>query len=786
MNEKAFRTLEFDKILEMLTAKASSALGKKLCEELTPSTDIDTINELQQQTNDALTRIFRNGPVSFSGTVDINPSLMRLDVGATLGAGELLGISKLLTTCSRVCAYARNVDEDYNDSLTEIFNLIEPLANLNKDITRCIISEDTISDDASPTLKDIRRNIKLTNDRIHEQLTSIINSQGNKDALQDSLITMRNNRYCVPVKSEYRGRIQGMIHDQSSTGSTLFIEPAAVVRLNNDLSALFAKEQTEIEKILAMLSNLCALEKYNLKFDYELLTKLDFIFARGNLAKELNATRPSFNLNHMVNIKCARHPLISKSKVVPIDIRLGDDFTMLVITGPNTGGKTVSLKTVGLLQLMGQSGLHIPAADNSNLGVFTEIYADIGDEQSIEQSLSTFSAHMVNTVSILDAADEDSLVLFDELGAGTDPVEGAALAASILSFLHNIGTRTIATTHYSEIKLFALETPGIENACCEFDVASLAPTYRLLIGVPGKSNAFSISQKLGLPSFIIEDAKSRIDVSDKKFEDVITDLENSRHAIENERNELAKALENAKKQEAELKAAKEKLNQSKEKIIANANEEAHKLLSEAKEYADSTIRKFNKMQIKGDIHDMENERSNLHKKLKKTQNNSNSIKTTKTGRHKPNEIHLGDTVKVLSMNVNGNVLSLPDAKGNMYVQMGILRSQVNIKDVELVDEVVITGPGITKTGGGKIKMSKSMNISTEVKLIGMTVDEAMMTLDKYLDDAYLAHLNEVTVIHGRGTGALKNAVAAHLKKTKYVDSFHIDEHNYGATIVKFK
>lgn len=788
MNEKVLKTLEYNKVIDMLKDMASSKAGAILCEKLSPYDDIDTVNCALQNTSDALSRIYKHGNLSLSGAIDIRPSLMRLAIGATLGMGELLSISQLLRTASVAKAYDRNFEETENDSLSQIFKEVEPLTNLYTEISRCIIAPDTMSDDASPELKNIRREMKLLNSRIHEQLQSIISNISYKDALQDSIVTMRNNRYCVPVKAEHRGKIQGMIHDQSQTGSTLFVEPEAVVRLNNEIAVLAAKEQSAIEKILASLSNQCALEKETLEHDYEILCRLDFIFAKGNLAKEMNATIPLMNNDHIIMLKSARHPLIDKKKVVPIDIRLGDDFSMLVITGPNTGGKTVSLKTTGLLSLMGQSGLLIPALDGSKLSMFDEIYADIGDEQSIEQSLSTFSSHMVNTVSILDKANENSLVLFDELGAGTDPTEGAALAASILSFLHNMKIRTMATTHYSEIKIFALETPDIENACCEFDVASLSPTYKLLIGVPGKSNAFSISSKLGLYDFIIEDAKNRLDNADKKFEDVISQLQSSRTAIEEERKHLSNLIEQNKKLKAKLSEKQSKLEEKKTKILDEANDEARRILDETKEYADKTLRTFHKLERNADVSDairkMENERNQLHGKMKKNEKKTAPAKPKKL--HKPNEFHLGDSVRVLSMNTVGSVLSLPDSKGNMYVQMGILRTNVNIKDVELVDEVVITGPGISKTGSGKIKMSKSMNISTEIKLIGMTVDEALSELDKYLDDAYLAHLSEVTIIHGRGTGALKNAVSSKLKSTKYVDSFHLDEHNYGATIVKFK
>lgn len=788
MNKKVLTTLEYNKITNMLADMAGSAAGKEMCLNLVPHSSSDEALSAQVNTGDALSRIYKHSALSFSGLTDVTDLITRLNVGATLGMGELLVIARLLNCVAAAIAYNTKNEDEEPDSLTEIFENLVPLTTLKNDINRCIISEDTMSDDASSELKSIRREIKLANSRIHDRLQSIINSQSNKDALQDSIITMRNNRYCVPVKAEYRSRIPGMIHDQSQTGSTLFVEPQDIVNLNNEISSLVAKEHAEIERILAVLSNSAALAGSDIENNYRLMIRLDFIFAKGNLAKSMNASKPLINNEGIINLKSARHPLIDSKKVVPVDIRLGEDFTMLVITGPNTGGKTVSLKTTGLLTLMGLAGLHIPAFDGSSISVFDEIYADIGDEQSIEQSLSTFSSHMVNTVNILDHATDKSLVLFDELGQGTDPVEGAALAASILSFLHEKNIRTVATTHYSEIKLFALDTAGIENACAEFDVETLSPTYRLLIGVPGKSNAFSISSKLGLSSDIIEDAKKRIDINDKHFEDVITELENSRHKIEEERKLLNTLIEDNNKLKEKLALQQDKLNERKEKIIEEANEQARKILDDTKEYADKTLRTFHKLEKDADVSDairkMENERNAIHGKMKKSAKKNATPKPSKI--HKPDEFHLGDTVKVVSMNTRGTVLSLPDGKGNLYVQMGILRTNVNINDLELIDEVVITGPGITKTGGGKIKMSKSLNVSTELKLIGMTVDEALSALDKYLDDAYLAHLPEVTIIHGRGTGALKNAVAGKLKRTKYVSEFHVDERNYGATIVKFK
>ena len=532
MNQKALSSLEYPKIIERLTEKASSPMGKELCRKLQPSTNINRIRLMQTQTKDALTRLFQKGSVSFGSVKDIRGSLKRLEIGSSLGIMEILSVCALLENTSRVKAYSRGDRSDLpSDSLDSMFEQLAPLTPLSSEIRRCILSEDEISDDASPALRQVRRNMKVTNDRIHTQLSGLVNGNA-RTYLQDSVITMRNGRYCIPVKAEYKGQVPGMIHDQSSTGSTLFIEPMAVVKLNNDMRELELQEQKEIEIILAGLSEQIAEEREAIALNLELMVQLDFIFARAGLAMDMNGSEPVFNEEGRVLLKKARHPLIPKKKVVPIDIRLGDDFDLLIITGPNTGGKTVSLKTVGLLTLMGQAGLHIPALDRSELALFHEIYADIGDEQSIEQSLSTFSSHMTNIVSFLEKADSRSLVLFDELGAGTDPTEGAALAISILSYLHDKGIRTMATTHYSELKVYALSTPGVENACCEFSVETLRPTYRLLIGIPGKSNAFAISSKLGLSDQIIERAKEQISEQDESFEDVLSSLEENRVTIE--------------------------------------------------------------------------------------------------------------------------------------------------------------------------------------------------------------------------------------------------------------
>lgn len=791
MNEKALKTLEYYKIIDMLEAFATSSIGKNKCRQLRPLDNLTEIETMQQETADALSRIYQKGSLSFSGVKDVRGSLKRLEIGSTLGIGELLAIRSLLENASRAKAYSRRETEnEHTDSLDNMFELIEPLSPLAAEIGRCILSEDEISDDASTGLRQVRRSMKLTNDKIHTQLSSFV-SGNSRTYLQDAVVTMRNGRYCIPVKSEYKSQVPGMIHDQSSTGSTIFVEPMTIVRLNNEMRELEIQEQKEIEMILSNLSQLAAENLDAIFDDVKLLSELDFIFARAQLAKSQNATEPRFNRDRIIDIKKARHPLIDKHKVVPIDIRIGETFDLLIVTGPNTGGKTVSLKTVGLLTLMGQSGLHIPAFDNSRLSVFREVYADIGDEQSIEQSLSTFSSHMTNVVRFMETADSDSLVLFDELGAGTDPTEGAALAIAILSTLHERGIRAMATTHYSELKVYALSTPGVENASCEFDVETLRPTYRLLIGVPGKSNAFAISQKLGLPLSIIERSKEQISQEDETFEDVLSNLEESRKTIESEREELASYKEEIKTLKEQLEEKQDKLDQRKERIIAEANEEAHRILREAKDYADQTMRIFNKAgKDSMSAKELEKHRSDLRKKMDKA-GKKVALKTPQKQKStlRPQDLSLGDSVKVMSLNVKGTVSSKPDSKGMLFVQMGILRSKVHISDLQLIDEPVITGPALTRTGAGKIKMNKSASVSTEINLLGKTVDEAVSELDKYLDDAYLAHLSSVRIVHGKGTGALRKGVHNYLKRLKYVQDFHLAEFgegDAGVTIVEFK
>lgn len=791
MNKKALSTLEYDKIIEMLVSHASSPLGKIRCEDLLPSDSIAEIEYKQEQTQDALTRLFQKGNISFGSVKDIRGSLKRLEIGSTLGISELLQICALLENTSRIKSYGRRErDNGEKDSLDDLFDALEPLPQLSGEIRRCILSEDEISDDASAGLKQIRRSMKITGEKVHTQLAGMVNGSA-RSYLQDAVITMRNGRYCVPVKAEYKSQVPGMIHDQSSTGSTLFIEPMAIVKLNNEIRDLELKEAAEIEKILAALSELTAQHREELQYDLENMVELDFIFARASLAMEQNATRPLFNTKGWINIRKGRHPLIDKQKVVPIDIHLGKDFHLLIVTGPNTGGKTVSLKTVGLLTLMGQAGLHIPALDRSELAVFSEVYADIGDEQSIEQSLSTFSSHMTNVVSFIEKADPHSLVLFDELGAGTDPTEGAALAIAILNHLQAQGIRTMATTHYSELKVYALSTPGVENASCEFNVETLRPTYRLLIGIPGKSNAFAISSKLGLPSYIIEEAKKQISAKDESFEDVISTLEENRITIEKERMEIAKYKEEIGALKEKLESKQEKLDQQKARILQEANEEAHAILREAKEYADQTMKNFHKFGKNNiSVKEMEAERQRLRQKMTKVEKNISIRETKTTGTLKPSDLHLGDGVKVLSLNLKGTVSTLPDSEGFLFVQMGIMRSKIHISDLALLkEEAVITAPHMQKTSSGKIRMSKSSSIGIEINLLGKTVDEAIAELDKYLDDAYLAHMPSVRIVHGKGTGALRKGVHNYLRKVKYVSSFRLGEFgegDAGVTIVEFK
>lgn len=791
MNKKTLAKLEYNKIIEQLIEHASSFSGKELCRRLKPMTDISAIRSAQDETAAAFTRIVKKGRPSFSGCNPVNDSIRRLEIGGVLGSGELLRICKLLETAGRARAYGRhdNADE-MEDCLDGYFEQLNPVTILVNEIRRCVIDEDEISDDASPGLKHVRRAMNQINDKVHATLSNMVNGSL-RTYLQDPIITMRGDRYCIPVKAEYRSQVSGMIHDQSATGSTLFIEPMAVVKLNNDLKELYGQEQEEIQKVLARLSADAAEYTTEIHTCYTILRQLDFIFAKGALALDMNASQPIFNTEGRIHIREGRHPLLDKKNVVPITLTLGDTFDLLIVTGPNTGGKTVSLKTVGLFTLMGQAGLHIPALDRSELAVFHDVYADIGDEQSIEQSLSTFSSHMTNIVSFLKQVDEHSLVLFDELGAGTDPTEGAALATSILNHLHSRGIRTMATTHYSELKVYALSTPGVENASCEFDVETLRPTYRLLIGIPGKSNAFAIASRLGIPDYIIEDAKTHLTEQDESFEDILTNLETSRKTLDKERETIAAYKREIERLKMETSQKQEKLEAQRDRILREANEKAHAILEDAKETADETMRNFHKFG-KANISaaEMEKERERLRKKMAKTRSGMTPEPAKPKKQYKPSDFKLGESVKVLSMNLIGSVVSLPDAKGNLDVQMGILRSKVNISDLEIIDEKPnYLQKTAKRTGKGKIKMNKSLTVATEINLLGKTVDEAVAELDKYLDDASLAHLSSVRIVHGKGTGALRQGIHKYLKRQKHVKSFRLGafgEGDAGVTIAELR
>lgn len=789
MNQKALKTLEFDKIIHILTAHAASEGAKEMCRKLVPYDNINDVERAQRETADALRRVYRKGSVSFGGIRDIRGSLKRLEIGGILGMGELLQIMSLLETAGKIRQYGqREADDTSRDSLDESFEFLDPVPTLASEIRRCILADDEMADDASSALLQIRRSMRQMNDKVHNTLNSMVNGSA-RSYLQDPVVTMRDGRYCLPVKAEHRSQVPGMIHDQSSTGSTLFIEPMAVIKLNNDFKELLMKEQQEIEKILSVLSEKAAAVIEILAEDYRILTALDFIFARAMMAKDMKATRPIFNTERQIHIKDGRHPLLDPKKAVPITVRLGDDFDLLIITGPNTGGKTVSLKTVGLFTLMGQAGLHIPAFEGSRLAVFDQVYADIGDEQSIEQSLSTFSSHMTTIVSILKEVTLNSLVLFDELGAGTDPTEGAALATSILDHLHRQGIRAMATTHYSELKVYALSTEGVENACCEFDVESLRPTYRLLIGIPGKSNAFAISSRLGLEDFLIEDAKKRINAQDVSFEDMMAELQDSRVKLLNEQEEITRYKSEIRTLRDALQKKQDRIDERKEKILSDAAAQANAILQEAKDYADETMKNFHKFgKASISVKDMEAERARLREKIKENDSRTAKAAPKPKKKLKAAALHIGDRVRVLSLNLEGTVSTLPNPKGDLFVQMGILRSQVNINDLEYIGEAENLQKGMT-TGGGKLRMSKSAAVSTEINLIGMTVDEAIAHLDKYLDDAYLAHVPSVRIVHGKGTGALRTAVHQYLKRYKHVKSFRLGtfgEGDAGVTIAEFK
>ena len=789
MNNKALKTLEYNKITDRLASHASSEPGIKLCRELQPMMDMDEINSALKQTSDAVSRIFRHGSISFAGLKDIRPLTKALEVGSALGMSELLDICSLLKVAAGARRYGVSEDEAA-DSLSGSFNVIYDIADVRREIERCILSEDEIADDASAELKNIRRQMRICTERIRTELNSMLNGS-DRTYLQEAVITTRGGRYCIPVKAEYKSQVPGMVHDQSKAGSTFFIEPMSVVRLNNEIREYEVKESEEIAKILASLSAMAGNYTAELDADYDILSQLDFIFAKAKLSFEYKGSEPIMNTRGYINIRKGRHPLIDSRKVVPIDVSIGDEYSELIITGPNTGGKTVTLKTIGLFSLLGQSGLHIPAADNSELTVFNDIFADIGDEQSIEQNLSTFSSHMKNIIEILAKADSNSLVLFDELCAGTDPTEGAALAISILTSLHKLRVTTVATTHYSELKIFALSTEGVQNACCEFDVATLAPTYRLLIGIPGKSNAFAISGKLGLPQYIIDDAKESLASEDVAFEDVISDLEKSRVTIEREKLELEEYKKEVEDLKNQLKAKNERLDERSDNILQKAREEASAILREAKETADDAIRKLNKANAAGmSVTELEKQRQRIKDNINKVDKGRVLKAQAPARQHKASDFHIGDRVHVASLNLDGTVHTLPNQKGELNVTIGIMNYNVNMSDLTIIEEASEMRKLKQKSSGiGKLKMSKTASISPEINLIGMTSDEAIMTLDKYLDDAFLSHISPVRIVHGKGSGILRNAVHNYLKRQKHVKSFRLGsfgEGDYGVTIVEFK
>ena len=803
MNEKVLNILEFNKITGMLAEHAGSAPAKELCRNLVPMEFLSEIRRSLDETEAAIEMIFKKGNISFGGNRDFSYTFSSLTIGRTLSAADLLHLQSFLENVGRVRAYGMSGLTQEN-ILYDLFDCLEPLRPLSREIGRCILSEEEIADDASSALRKVRREIGQTGDKIHQQLSRMVNVTLSS-YLQDSVITMRGDRYCIPVKAEHKGQVPGIVHDQSSSGSTLFIEPAAVVNLNNQLRELMIQEKKEEEKVLAALSEQAAGSLIALRDDTANMTSLDFIFARAKLALDLNATKPVFNDDHIIKIRKGRHPLIDRKQVVPIDLALGEEYDMVVITGPNTGGKTVTLKTVGLFELMGMAGLHIPAGDQSELAFFREIYADIGDEQSIEQSLSTFSSHMTQIVDILAQAGSDCLCLFDELGAGTDPTEGAALAISILDHLHASGVCTLATTHYSELKVYAMRTEGVTNASCEFDVETLRPTYKLLVGVPGRSNAFAISRKLGLPDYIIDAAREQLSQETKSFEDLLSELEESRMRVLRQQEEMDRREKALESREKTLADKEKHLDDRRQEILQKADLEAREILKEAKKTADQAIASLRKTGKGGDLSDMERTRTALRGEIDK-KNEKLSYKTEEpaadTRRLKASDLHVGDKVKVLSMGLTGIVTALPDRNGKVNIRCGIMNSQADLKDLALIEEDAYGNPvkkapksgvkrafmnaGGSSLSGKEMDLSKGQSVSAELNLLGKTTDEAVMELDKYLDEARMAHLSTVRIVHGKGTGALRKAVQQYLRRQKWIKSYRsgdFGEGDAGVTIV---
>ena len=792
MNEKTLRALEYNKIIEMLLEKAESKLGKDIIKEIKPVTNKEEVEYLQRETEEALSLLMKRGNPPLYGVSDIRYEIKRVEIGGILNPGGLLKVSDILRVSRGLKNYIKETKEDKISSHKIIEDLVENLRvfkNIEDEINNAIINENEISDNASPTLRSIRRQMISKNDAIKDKLNSIISSQNYKKYLQDSIVTVRDGRYVIPVKQENRSHVSGLIHDTSSSGATLFIEPMAVVELNNELRELEIKEREEIERILAELSSMVAAESESIGNNQNILQQLDFIFAKGKLALDMNATKPILNEKGYINIKKGRHPLLKDEKVVPTDVYIGKEFNSLIITGPNTGGKTVTLKTVGLLTLMAQSGIHIPADFNSEIAIFNQVFADIGDEQSIEQSLSTFSSHMTNIVDILSKVEYNSLILFDELGAGTDPTEGAALAMSILDYLLKLNVRTIATTHYSQLKVYALTTQGVKNASVEFDVETLSPTYKLLIGIPGKSNAFEISKRLGLGDNVIDYARNLISKENIEFEDVLQAMEKDRRVIEENRFESEKLKEEVEKLQKNLAYEKEKTKDMREKILQKAKEESRIILKQAKEEADDIVGELRNISM-----EIEKEKS---KKIQESQdrlkNKLNDIEKSLSqnvlnvkAKEPPKNLKIGETVEVLTLNQVGHILSLPDDSGNLSVQVGIMKVNVH------VSTIIRSNNQENKIVQKKTKnmiSNKTKSIKNEIDLRGRTLDEALLDIDKYLDDAYIAGLNEVYIIHGKGTGVLRSGIKDYLKGHKHVRSNRTGKYGEGGdgvTVVELK
>lgn len=786
MNQKVLKTIEYTKIIAMLKEEADSSLGKEIAEALLPSSEPEEVRKSLLETEDAENRIRLKGPLSFRGMTDIRLYFPRIRLGAALSIAELLHVEKILEFAEK----ARDFAGETEDSLSVYFQALSPLEEVRREFQRAIESEERLSDDASKELSEIRRKEKGIEGKISDELNRTLNDK--RSMLQEGVITLRNGRHVFPVKAEYKNAFHGIVHDESSTGATLFMEPLSIVQLENSLIELLSLEKREVEKILLALTLRLQPEISALQENVECIAHLDFVFAKAKLGKKMEGIRPTVLEEKKVSLLDARHPLIPRDKVVPISIHIGEGFRLLVITGPNTGGKTVCLKTLGLLQLMGQAGLLIPAFQGASITVFREIFADIGDEQSIEQSLSTFSSHMTNTVKILAEADADSLCLFDELGAGTDPTEGAALALGILHDLFQRRVTTVATTHYAEIKLYALSEEGVENAACEFDVESLRPTYRLLIGVPGKSNAFAIAKKLGLSDAIIEDARGRIGEEDLHFEDLIADLEDTRRLAEREKLEIEQYKEEVERLKARARESTKGIEKGKDKILNRAREEAARILAEAKETADEIIKEIKKKENGGSGSlEAEQLRTKLRKKLEENQSvlGAQTVKGPSQTISLKN-LALGDKVRLLNMHgVVGTVTELPDKSGMFTVSAGILRTKVSAKEVEFIQHKEKEAPTRNQGKTAGLGRAKAMGISPEINLIGKMTADALPELNKYLDDAFLAKLPQVRIVHGRGTGALRKMVHECAKKNKHIESFRLGEYGEGSdgvTIVYFK